>query len=81
MAPEVHEGKAYGWGADIWSIGVVLYQMIYARVPYTGPNDYAILKKIKTTKPNYSDKNVSEEVIDFIKKCLVSDPSNRISWK
>ncbi len=38
MAPEVHEGKQYGWGADIWSLGVVFYQMLYGRPPYAGLN-------------------------------------------
>lgn len=55
--------------------------MLYGRVPYSGLNDYAILRNIKTTKPNYSDANISEEALDFIQRCLTPDPSKRITWK
>ena len=50
MAPEVLEEKPYGMEADLWSIGVVYYQMIYGKYPYMGMNDYDILKKIKNNK-------------------------------
>ncbi len=33
-APEVLERKPYGHEADIWSIGVVYYQMLYKRYPF-----------------------------------------------
>jgi serine/threonine protein kinase len=46
MAPEVNEGKSYGWGADIWSIGVVFYQMMFKRLPFKG-NQYTIKKNMK----------------------------------
>ncbi len=40
MAPEILDGKEYGMYADIWSIGVVFYQMIYGSYPFTGPSDH-----------------------------------------
>lgn len=43
MAPEVHKGN-YGLKADIWSLGVVYYQMIFGRYPYTGTSDFQILQ-------------------------------------
>jgi serine/threonine protein kinase len=34
MAPEVMSRKNYGLKADIWSIGVIFFQMIFGQMPY-----------------------------------------------
>ena len=34
MAPEVIKGQKYGLKADIWSVGIVLYEMVYGTLPY-----------------------------------------------
>ena len=47
MAPELLEERAYGLKADIWSVGVVFYQLLYGKYPFMGINDPMILKNIK----------------------------------
>ena len=39
MAPELLEEMPYSFEADIWSIGVVYYQLLYGRYPYMANND------------------------------------------
>lgn len=39
MAPEVHKGDKYGLKADLWSLGVVYYQLIYGYYPYEGRSE------------------------------------------
>lgn len=46
-----------------------------------GMNDYDILKKIKSKRPDFSKVNISADAEDFINKCLTVDPKRRISWK
>lgn len=81
MAPEVLQEKAYGFEADIWSIGVVYYQMMYGKYPYMGMNDYDILKKIKNNRPDFSKVNISADARDFLDRCLTVDPKKRITWQ
>lgn len=39
MAPEVYAGTDYGMKADLWSLGIVYYQMIFGRCPYEGKSE------------------------------------------
>jgi cGMP-dependent protein kinase len=34
MAPEVIEGKGYGLEVGIWSLGMILYEMVCGMLPY-----------------------------------------------
>lgn len=38
MAPEVLQRTGYSYTADIWSLGVVFYQMLFGTYPYQGAN-------------------------------------------
>ena len=59
MAPEVHEGKAYGLKADIWSLGIVYYQMIFGDYPYRANDDYEIYLATQNP-PNFRGVNISD---------------------
>lgn len=45
-----------------------------------GINDFDILKKIKSNRPDYSKVNLSKDAKDFIDRCLTVEPKKRISW-
>ncbi len=36
MSPEIHNGEAYDSKCDIWSLGVIAFQLIYGRFPFPG---------------------------------------------
>lgn len=61
MAPELLENRNYGYECDIWSVGVVYYQLLIGDYPYNAMNDLEILKKIKSAPPRFPDKyDISE---------------------
>ena len=49
MAPEILKGKAYGKQADVWSIGVLYYHLLFAEFPFKCIN---ILDQITTRCSN-----------------------------
>ena len=76
MAPEIMMNKPYNEKSDIWSIGVMMYQLHFKRIPYPGFCEQQILNKIKT---NYQRKQPSDpQFKDLLDKIFVMDPVNRI---
>ena len=83
MAPEVLKGE-YNEKCDIWSIGAITYYLLTGSEPFKGETSNSIFAKILFTEPNYNTekfKNISQNAIDFIKKCFEKDPDRRLSAK
>ena len=77
MAPEVIEQK-YSSTCDIWSIGIIIFQMFFGELPYKDNNDFKeYVKAIKSTY-NYCD-NISYEFKDLLDKMLIKNSSKRIT--
>ena len=77
MAPEVLDKQAYNSKADIWSIGVSFYEMIFGKVPFTASNIIDLLKKIRKEPLTFPYK-IPPVIEDVIRKMLVVDPAKRI---
>lgn len=62
-------------------MGVVYYQLLYGKYPFNGLSDFEILKRIETTRPDYSGVNITPKARDFIDRCLTDSPAKRITWR
>ncbi|KAF6802368.1 serine/threonine protein kinase [Colletotrichum sojae] len=80
-APELLKHKHYkGDKADIWSLGVILYALLAACLPFDDPDIGALLQKTKRGTYEIPD-FLSSEAKDLIRRMLIANPDNRISIK
>ena len=80
MAPEMLDRKDYGKEVDIWSLGILLYEMLHGKSPFN-PNKGAIKEKeirknIKLHKLNFNEK-ISQECKELICHLLENDRTKR----
>lgn len=84
MAPEILLKKKYTAISDLWSVGIILYEMLCGYVPFESKNLVDLLHKIKKVDVNYpSDFNSihSKEVIILLQSLLQKNPSERCDWE
>ena len=83
MAPEVLDDndKEYNNKCDLWSLGIIIYQLYFKVSPYRGETKDALLNKIKNAKQKIFKKTDDPKLDDLIRKLLIADPSKRLSWK
>lgn len=79
MAPEVLTGKSYGMSSDLYSLGIVLYEMIYGSVPYDATSIDDLLLQIKEKGPQFHKKKISKKLETLIMSLLEANPQMRIS--
>ena len=80
-APEIIEGKKYNFKCDLWSLGVIIYILLFKKNPYNGRNETLILEEIKKKGQKELLKSKDNELDDLIRKLLVKEPEKRISWE
>lgn len=47
MAPQILEGTKFSSKCDVWSVGIVFFEMLYGKTPWTGENQVKLLSNIK----------------------------------
>jgi MAP/microtubule affinity-regulating kinase len=78
MAPEIVKKKDYyGQPADMWSAGVVLFNMLCNTFPFKGVDEKDLYHKIKLGEFTVP-KSVSTSAHNLLKKLLCVNPQNRI---
>ena len=82
MAPEIINKRDYNIKSDLWSVGIIMYEMVYGNVPYKVSNFIELIKKINQETIIFNDKiRISKECHDLLVNLLQKNPSRRISWE
>ncbi|MFC1559400.1 serine/threonine protein kinase, partial [Gemmatimonadota bacterium] len=77
MAPEILRGEPADKRSDVWSIGVLLYEIVTGRLPFQGTTGYDLSSAIIKDVPPPFPGSVPGVLADVIKRCLEKNPSLR----
>ncbi|CAB4438570.1 unnamed protein product [Rhizophagus irregularis] len=78
IAPEILRGQNYTKAADIYSFGIIMYEMISGLPPYhdLGHNEDLAIKICQGLRPRFNIK-VPQLIVHLIKRCLDANPFER----
>ncbi|WVQ71191.1 hypothetical protein IAR50_000716 [Cryptococcus sp. DSM 104548] len=76
VSPEVLRDDPADTAADIWAIGVILYQMIAGRTPFRGATDYLTFQKVLRKEMEWPE-GFDEEARDMIDSIFDMSPASR----
>lgn len=84
MAPEILQFQKYDAKADLWSVGVILYELLVGHTPFDGGNHVQLLRNIETNEasiPNRVAASLSTCCVRLIYQLLKRSPIERISFQ
>lgn len=80
LAPEQAQGRPLDRRSDVYSLGVVLYEILGGRPPFTAENPAAVLVRLIQEEPEPLRKHapsVPQDLETIVMKCLEKDPARR----
>ena len=79
MSPEQFRGSGVAPAVDIWSLGVIMYELTYGERPFTGAVPEAVMYSVMNEEPAFSGQreHIPAYWTAIIQRCLHKDPDER----
>ena len=80
ISPEQVKGKRGDARSDIYTLGIMFYEMLTGKVPFTGPNPFVIMNERLLNNPippREANPSISPELQEIIYRALERDPKKR----
>ncbi|KAI7728860.1 hypothetical protein M8C21_026451, partial [Ambrosia artemisiifolia] len=79
MAPELVREQPYNHTVDLWSTGVILYELFVGQPPFYTNSVYALIRHIIKDPVKYPE-TMSANFRSFLRGLLNKDPHSRLTW-
>ena len=79
MAPELVQEMPYNHTVDLWSLGVILYELYVGQPPFYTNSIYSLVQLIVKDPVMYPEE-IGQDFHSFLRGLLKKDPSKRLKW-
>jgi serine/threonine-protein kinase ULK/ATG1 len=81
MAPEILQGRPYDKKCDLWSLGVILFQLVFGKLPFPIDQGYVVfINKVTTERVKLPPQpKISNPLAELLYGCLERDQIKRLS--
>ena len=79
MAPELVQEHPYNHTVDLWSLGIILYELFVGQPPFYTNSIYTLINLIINNPVKYTD-NMSPNFKDLLRGLLNKRPNERLGW-
>lgn len=77
LSPEIITRQPYGPETDIWSMGIMVIEMVDSEPPFYNEQPMIAMKKIRDMRPPMFQNSRSPHLQDFVSRMLIKDPMQR----
>jgi len=77
IAPEILKKESHNHQVDLYSLGIMLYRIVYGKFPFKSESELEIYKEHIECEFVFPERDYSKELVEVIKKLLEKNPVNR----